>query len=337
MSEVNVGNTEVDVVEQTSDDLSSFENEFFGREPETTNEEVEEVETAEADQGADAEEADTAAENDPDGDDAEADEEDDEGEDEVDEPEPEPSRKNRKTAKERISELSAKNREKDRALAELTARLESLERRSEPKPETKTAKQADDAPDFDAVDKDGELLYPLGQIDPKFIEDNVRYLMRKEREADNAAREEQAKLKELETAEAQLKETWGGKLDAAEAETPGLITKIAELEETFADLDEQHGIFLAQTIMQMERGPEVLAYLADNIDDAERIVASSPVVATLALGEIHGLLPTKTKPAATKVSKAPTPPKVTRGTGVSTSVPGDTNDLAAFERAYYKK
>lgn len=332
MSDTNSNNdavVEVDV--QTSDDLTTFEAEFYGKaKPEDEVEEVEE-EVTDVDADADAEDD----ENDDEGD---ADEDEDE-----EEPDPKPKR-NRKSAKERISELTAKNRETEaaanaaklelEALKARLAKLEQPEKKEEVAP--KAEEKKDDRPDPDALDEKGELKYPLGKFDPEFAADTVRWTMKMEREAAEAAAEARKEEEARQTKQNELVSSWNTKLEAAEEAAPGLKSKIAALETAFTDVDPTHGTFIAETIMGLERGPEVLAYLADNFSEAEAIVAASPVNAAITIGRIEARLPTN-EPATKKVSTAPTPPVTTRGTGASKRVAPDTDDLEAFERAFYKR
>jgi hypothetical protein len=335
------GNTPVVEVE-VNDDLDAFSDEFFGsaKSEDTDEEDVAEVVTNVED--TDAEEVEEVAE-------TEEDEESDEeeaAEDEEDTPEPKPA-KNRKTAKERIKELASERREEreqrliaEARAADLEARLAKLEKNDEPKPESKPApKTAYEGPDPDAVDADGELVYPLGKFDPQFNADLVRYTLKVEREAEAKQREEQAAIREEEEVRNALVSDWNGKLDTTSETLPDLREKIAELEETFVDLEPSYGMFLAETIMKLDRGPEVLYYLANNLSEAEAIVAKSPVAATIALGRIEGQLASVPKADSnkTKVPSAKTPPPTTRGNGATKQVNADTDDLEAFEREFYGK
>lgn len=322
---------EVDV---TSDDLADFEAEYYGTaEPEDKAVEEEEDVT---DVATDA--------------DAEVDEEEDaEEEEQDDDPEPEPERKsNRKSAKERISELTAKVRDATAKAEAEAARVAALEARlaklEQPKEEqevkpVETAQDGLELPDPDEKDDKGELVYPLGQFDPKYNAEVVRRTLKYERE--QAAAEAKVKAdEEAKTAElTNLQTAWTGKLEATKEEIPDLLDKIAALEENFSGLEPTHGQFIAETIMTLSRGPEVLYYLADNISEAEAIVAMGPRAATIALGEIHGRLPSKAQSEASnkKVTTAPTPPVTTRGnSSTKNTVAPDTDSLEDFEREYFK-
>lgn len=328
------------VVDVTNtDDLNAFEDAFYGRaKPQEEVDEVVEDVTDVEDTDAEEDETDT-----PDGEE-EGDEAEDEGQD------PEPAKKpNRKSAKERISELSAKAREAEAArladkaaadarIAALEARLAQIkEPEAKPAPEPEAPK-ADDRPNPDAVDANGELVYPLGRLDPEFAADTVRWTMKQERAIAEAEAKARQEATEAQAAEQALLSQWEVKLEATEQEVPELRTKIAALETHFVTMEPEQGIFLTETIMGLDRGPEVLLYLADNIGEAEAIVAASPRAALLALGRIEARLPGKEEKATAKVTNAPNPPSNTpRGNGASRKVPLDTDDLEAFEREFYKR
>jgi hypothetical protein len=319
-------------VEQTpegEDNLDDFAADFF-----STVKVEEDVADAGADEPDDVDNADADAEDDEPEDKADEPEDSDgeEEDDSDDEPEPEPKPKNRKTAKERIQELAAKNRERDARIAELETLLAKKE-----EPKTVPTKAAEGMPDPDAVDDKGEPLYPLGRFDEKYAEDCLEYRLNsklaaidEKAEADRQAREEQA-------AQAELVTKWNSKLDAVSAEIPDLRENIKELEEGFASLDPEHGIFIASNIMQLSRGPEVLNFLADNPDTFDEIVELSPTQALIALGEIQAQLPKKGSVETKKVSTAKAPPTSTRGNGASKAFRADTDDLDAFERGFFKK
>ena len=74
--------------------------------------------------------------------------------------------------------------------------------------------------------------------------------------------------------------------------------------------------------------------------EAKRIVDLGPTKAALALGRIEARFANAANPkAAPKVSKAPTPPaRLNRGSAQAMpDVPGDTDDLDAFSRQFFKK
>lgn len=322
--------TVVEVDVSTDDDLDAFTAEFFGRKPKESEPEKVEEEVSVDNTDNDVEETD-----------AEAEPEQEETEEEEDEePTPEVKKPNRKTAKERISELSAERRADKAEIAALKAQLANKDTPTPKVEEKKTSQElADGRPDPEAKDENGDLKYPLGKFDPEFAADNVRWTMKVEREQAAAAARAEAEENAKQAEARELVERWEDKLVATEEDVPDLRQKIAVLEDSFIDVDPMFGNYLVETIMTLDRGPEVLLYLADNISEAEAIVASSPRAATIALGQIHGRLPSKIAEPRNekKVSKAPNPPALVRGNGAASRVSADTDNLEDFEKLFFKK
>lgn len=314
-------------------------------ESDVVEDDKDEDEDVEADADDEADEADESEEDDDELEDESESESDEPEEDEQsDEPEEDDKpHKNRKSAKERISELARERREerlaKEQAqaeLAQLKARLDQLDKNPAPKEDAPAS--VDIFPDPDETGENGELVYPLGKLDPAYHAEVARRTIRAEIEAAEAQRRQQAEEAEAMAAQRALVAEWNVKLSAAEKDIPDLRSKIVDLEDTFTGLEPAQGIFLSETIMTMDRGVEVLNYLADNIGEAEEIVAMTPRKAVIALGRIEGRLPSKTKEGSKpKVSKAPKPPVATRGVGVAKRTPADTDNLEAFEREFYRK
>lgn len=313
----------------SEDNLDAFSDEFFGSaKQEEVTEEAEVVEdTTEAE---DTEETDVSeAENE------------DESEEEV-EPDPEPV-KTRKTAKDRIQELATQKNEEREARIAAEARLKALEEqlaKLDKKEEKAAAPQnaaKDGAPDPDATDDAGELVYPLGEFDPKYIADLTKHLFRQEAEAAKAAAAKEAEAEKAKSEFDTLTANWETRLTETEVDLPDLRDKLATLDATFSDVEPEYGAYLAEAIMNMERGPEVLYYLADNIGEAQKIVASGPVAAIIALGRLEGIMsvPAEKRDEQKRVSKAPAPPSSTKGTGVAKSV--DIEDLDAFEAEFFRR
>ncbi len=261
-----------------------------------------------------------------------------------DEPEadkPALSGKKKKSVQERINELTAKAREEREARQELERRLAEFEAAKDPQDKPKPKVTVDpDAPHADDTLEDGTDKYPLGEFDPAFISDLVKYTNRKEREELKAVQEQEKAEKAQREHFDNITSTWEGKLAAAEDKYDDLREKAAELEETFADLDPKYGVYLAETIMTLDAGPDVLYYLATHLDEAERIVNSGATKATIALGRLEARFLAEAEEAekAPKPSSAPTPPPVLKGSsGGKVTIRPDTDDLEAFEKLLYSK
>jgi chemotaxis protein histidine kinase CheA len=322
-----------------SNDLEAFENDFFGK---TTPEPVvdEPTEEAEAEVEAEIEDDTLATVEDDEPTEPEAEEPEEETEDEPEEEvEPEP-KKGKKTAKERIEELVAKNREAERREAELIRRLEALEAQKEVKAE-KPLREAlsDNAPHPDAVDDDGEPIYPLGEFDPTYIRDLTKFTIAEETKLIEAEKAKKAEAARIEAEQKELSDAWGDKVAKAEEEYPDIRSAITDLADVFVDIEPGYGEYLATTIMSSDYGPELMYYLSQNIGEAQKIVASGPAAATLALGRLEARFekPKTQEQKRNKVpSKAPAPPKNTRGNQGKFDASPDTDDLEAFEKVFFK-
>jgi hypothetical protein len=92
--------------------------------------------------------------------------------------------------------------------------------------------------------------------------------------------------------------------------------------------------------MSCDNGPEIMYYLSQNIGEAQKIVASGPAAATLAIGRLEAQL-SKPKQEELKrnkrVSETPPPPEQrTRGVNGRFATRPDTRDLAAFRKEFFK-
>lgn len=332
-------NTPVDV---DTDDLDKFEDLFYNRtpveekaepEPEVDENVEEPVETPEVDDQDG--EVDTPA--DP--------EEDELEEEEVEEPAP---KVKKQTFQDRINELTAKTRTAERDRDDLLRKFNELqaavEKAKVPEAPVKASRPVfeADAPQPDALDEAGEDVYPLGEFDPNFIRDLTAYTIDKETKRANTEREVAEATKAKEVAFEALSTDWNAKIDEVAKELPDVREKITVLDETFADLPEAYGEYLATTIMSLDHGPELLYYFSQNIGEAQKIVASGATAATLALGRLDAQfakpkVESDPKPKV-KVSEAAEPPvNRSRGSKGSFSISADTDNLDDFEKVFFNK
>lgn len=301
-------------VDPNTDDLDSFSSLFNGEakeqetstEEDNTNDTIEEVET---------EEVETQEEvNDPDGD---------------DEPEEKPKKKVNRF-QERINDLTAKAREAERA-------LEALKAEQAAKSETPAAVSVvEDGPTPDDLNPDGSDKYPLGEFDPNYIRDLTRHTIQKETEAARKQEEQSRAQRQEQEARNALHQEWTERLNPVTEKYDDFLDKTLGLETTFDGLDPEYSDYLVQTIKSLEHGPEVLYYFANHLDEAEKFVRSGPLRATLALGEINSMFKGQTRKEA-KVSNAPPPPQVNKGSKTRTTVAADTDNLDAFSEMFFKK
>lgn len=326
--------------------LDDFSAEFFGENDTLSDDAKPEVdeEVHDRDDAPPEDNQDTQNTNEQDDttDEGEEDKEDDpeEEEEEAEEPKPKPKKN---SAQERISELTAARREAERKAEALETRLAELEAKLAPKdePPAPTRKSEAEAtpPKPTDVNEDGTEKYPLGEFDPNFITDLADFRVEQrfaERERQEQEKQEQARLQE---AVGQLEAEWNGQLETARERYPDYNEKIADLQPVFSDVDEHYGGYLSNTLMSMEKGTDILYYLAEHPDEARAIVDSGPQRATIALGRLEArFLEGESSTPVRKVSKAPTPPPANKGASAARGrVQPDTDDLDAFETLFFNK
>lgn len=333
-------------VDVNTDNLDDFNDLLQGNakpleavDPEDTEDELEETSetpsaTDDASDEAEVEESDEDEES------SDGDETADDQDDEEEEAKPQPRK--RKPARERISELTRRLREAEDREAAALRKLQ--ERETSADTDRKDDSPAPTgAPDPDELLPNGEHKYPLGEFDKQFIADFTRFTVEQQTAEARQKAEVERTQREAEAAERELLSSWDEKLEDAEDRMPGFHEKIADLESDFRDLDPNYGKFLATTIMSMEYGPDVLAYLADNPKVARSIVNSGPTMATLALGRIEAQFSVSESKQVEREkvvvsTSAPPPPVVrTKGSGTGRVIADDTDDLEAFEKKFFKK
>lgn len=311
-------------VDPNTDDLDSFTDLFTGKAKVKEDEvEIDDVEPVDENDDTDVDTQDTDADEAPDRDDDSDD----------DEPEEKPKPKKVNRFQERINELTAKAREAERALEAL--RAEQAQKQAEPTKQATPVVQ-DNGPDPDAKNEDGSDKYPLGEFDPQYIRDMARHTIDKEWTARKEQEAAEQNQRQIEAARAEIQNQWVEKLTPMTEQHEDFLDKTMELESAFDGLDPAYSDYLVQTIKSLDHGPEVLYYFANNLDEARKFVQSGPLNVTLALGEINAMFKGNTR-KETKVSKAPPPPQVNRGSKTRVAVTPDTDDLDAFSNLFFEK
>lgn len=315
-------------VDPNTDDLDSFADLFNGKAKVKEDAvEIDDVKPVDEDDDTgtdtDVDTQDDDVDEAPDGDDDSAD----------DEPEDKPKPKKVNRFQERINELTAKAREAERALEAL--RAEAAAKQAEPTKQTTPVVQDND-PNPDAKNDDGSDKYPLGEFDPQYIRDMARHTIDKEWTARKEQEAAEQNQRQIEAARAEIQNQWVEKLTPMTEQHEDFLDKTMELESAFDGLDPQYSDYLVQTIKSLDHGPEVLYYFANHLDEAQRFVKMGPLNATLALGEINAMFKGNTR-KETKVSKAPPPPQVNKGSKTRVAVTPDTDDLDAFSSMFFDK
>lgn len=250
-------------------------------------------------------------------------------------------KKNRVPLKDRIKALTRVAKEAERREAEALRKLAAIESRTSDASGQQTPVK-DGAPDPDSRDEHGNLKYPLGEFDPLFVRDLTRFALAEDLAVIKAKEAEEARQAADQARAERLFASWNEKLEAAEEVYEDIRPTIQSLDSALRGLDPEYGTYLTQTIMEMDLGPEVLYYLGGNPGEAQKIVAMGPTAATLALGRLEGRISSaleknkKAEPEPVRVSAAPIPPPVNRGTGGKKNIRPDTDDLDAFESLFFK-
>lgn len=336
--------SETDTSIATSDDLDTFSTEFF-KGPEKPEEKPVEPKV----DGPEEQVEDTSAEDDTLENEQPKEAESDEGSEERTDGEPEgdgdtaPKKPAKKTAQERINDITREKYEALREAAEAKAakealeqRLAALERSREDNAQLKTEQSANAAGAPAPTDKnpDGSDKYPLGEFDPAFIRDTARYEVRSEFEAERARQDALSQERERLSEEQRLNREWKEKVQASEVD---VLEAQESLKPLMFSLQPEYGNYLASVIMSLDKGPEVFRYLADHLDEAERIISSGPTSATIALGRLESQFLDKPDQPKKKVTSAPKPPPTTRGSSGQYAVAPDTDDLDAFSDIFFKR
>jgi hypothetical protein len=319
MSEEN-SNQPVDI---NDDNQADFENDFYDleQEDEVEDQDFEEQEEDVEDFGEDE--------------DAPANDEDDE-----------PSGKKVNPTQKRINDLTAKFRQEEREKLALLRRLEELENvvKKETKEEQVPLRQQlpDGAPDPDAKNEKGDPLYPLGEFDPQYIKALTKWSVDTEFKAAEEARAKAAEEAAIKQEQAKIGEEWLERVEKASEEVPDIKDRIIAVTDALEGLDPKYGDYLATIVMQSEVGPELMHYFSDNIGEAQKIVASGALAATLAIGRLEAQFLNSASRGEQKrnkkLSEAKEPPSDhARGVNGRFSVAPDTDNQAAFEKVFFQK
>jgi len=317
-----------------TDDLNAFEQMMFGQQKpdEPTEAKVDEAEIEQEDVEEKVEPDDTPEETED-----KVDEEADNDEDE------QPAPKPKTRFQERIDQLTDKartaERERDDLFKKLEETLAKLEGKTdEVKPVTEPK---DSSPQPDEADENGDPKYPLGEFDPTYIRDLTRYTIRAEAELAKAEQAKQVQEEQKNLEKAKLAQEWSEKVQSSQERYPDYQEKAQELAVVVQDIDPDYGDFLAETIMSMENGTDVFYHLASNPKEAQDIVNAGPQVALRRLYQLEARFSTfveEKKEKKLKVSNAPQPPaNLNRGNSPAKDIAADTDDLEAFEKAFFKR
>lgn len=317
-----------DTTPEVTDDLASIERQFFNL-PEKEDSEPEPVEQEQnLPEQEDSEEADEAQEV------AEQDQE--EEQEEENEEQKEQPRKKRTTA-ERIKRLDRDRRHwerealaKEERLKELEAKLAAVEKGG------LTPEQKDDN-DYGVKDPD-HTKYRYGELDPQYMADLADARAERKLQAYLAKQEQAQQAAAAEREIAQVRERAEATIEAGRSKFSDFYEVVVEgAQEGDYPLTEE----MFSTIVETEVAPDILYYLAQNPDEAEKVASLSPKRLAMWAGrmeaEIKAVL---NKPAPKKITQAPPPvatfPKGSGGKGgPRLDDPDDPRALFAIERELF--
>jgi hypothetical protein len=215
------------------------------------------------------------------------------------------------TVQDRIDELTRARREAEREREYW--RQEALKAR--PQEERKPA-QAD--PDAEPNPED----FQYGEADPAYIRaitaHTTRQTIRQENERQRRATQEQA-----------VAQTWQQRSADFAKDHPDFFERVYSDDVVITPA-------MTDAIATSEEGPRVAYHLAQNPDEARRIAALTPIAQVREIGRLESKLaqPVEAKPEPKTVSDAPPPAPQARGLRGQFKPPADTDDFAAFERAF---
>jgi hypothetical protein len=224
--------------------------------------------------------------------------------------------KPKKTAQERINELTAKTRQAERDAEYWRQEAQRHQQQQAPA-------KAEPAADDDKEPNPNEYTY--GDSDVAYLRDLGKFEARQAvKEARRAVREEL----DQERAQAQLQ----SQLDSFQSRMaqqypdgePAGITAIKRM----TTLSEG----IVQPILASDIGPKLADHLGSNPAELRRLSGLSPALQAFELGKLETKLASKVQPKT--LTNAPEPTPTVRGAGGQFKAAPDTDDFAAFEKAY---
>lgn len=214
----------------------------------------------------------------------------------------------------RINELTREYRESQRREAEATRRADELlaELRSRSSSAATSAASSDQAPKQEHFASYED-----------FIDARAKWNVRQEIKAERASHEEARRRESMAAAESQRRETLQSAAKVA-------AERYADFEDAVAGADIPIPHAMAEAIAAADSGmrPEILYYLARNLDEARTIAAKPMHQQAMEIGRIEERL--KAQASRSKaVSEATEPPRTVKGKGIASPDP-DRMSMADF-------
>jgi len=250
---------------------------------------------------------------------------------EGDKPEEKP-KKNKIPREQRIRELLADNKVAKSENETLQARIAELEKRLTP-PENPGNIPDNRDPEPDPTDLS---KYRLGDLDPAYTRDLVRWELRQEFRNEQAAAAERQAAQEAQARQREHASEVLGKV--ADIEDKGLSLH-PDYKETVVEpfmsgeIPLEEATFLAAT--EVEHGSEVLRELALNRAEAARVASMTPIQQGIYVTRKSDEIAARNKP---RLPQAGAPPSsVPRGTGGRLGIRGDTESVDDIEKFLYRR
>jgi hypothetical protein len=214
--------------------------------------------------------------------------------------------KPKKSAQERINELTRKAREAERDAEYWRSKATQPEPRQEPEP------QGDGRPD--------PTQYADGVYDPNYVEDLTSWKADQTVTTRLAQVDSQRATRQAVTAfEAKTAELY------PEGEPEGLAAfrRIPQVPMPIQDV-----------ILMSDQGPKLADHLGANPRELQRLSALPPHLQAYELAKVEARLTAPATPRPKVLTDAPEPAPQARGAGGKFKVSPDTDDFSAFEKAY---
>lgn len=233
----------------------------------------------------------------------------------------------------RVKDLTFKRREAERQAAEKDEEIARLKKAMEEKglTEDKEAVNEETDPRPDPNDFD------IGELDPQFVSALSKWEARQEY---SRLRAEDDKKRQSEAAAVRRQELQ----TKADAQFAQGVSKYEDFEEVLGNLpaDAKVADETTEALLESEHFADIMYHLGQNPDEAREIASQSPVQQARYIGRLEAKFssgqdaPTeKSKPK--KAPKAAPPVQRSRGGDGQFTVPADTEDFSAFEKAYGSK
>jgi hypothetical protein len=223
----------------------------------------------------------------------------------------EPAAKARKSAQDRIDELTAARRQAERDAEYWREQAMRSAPKAEPTPEPA---QGDGKPDPEKFEG--------GVYDPLYVEALTDWKAEQAVSRLIGQRDSQTRLQTaLQTFDQRVKEQY------PDGEPAG-ITALRNLP------GPQFPTSIFDLLTASEQGPKVAEHLGSNLSEFQRLSALPPHLQGAEFARLEGRLATPPASPAKTATDAPEPAPTVRGAGGRFKVSADTNDFSAFERQY---